>query len=107
MFGFLNFRSYSIIGISVAAVCVAIVYFDTNRAVAGFFGTFASDAQRFLGGTITNFIFTPLEMIFMDYYWAVGAGIAWPLVAVWFFLFLIGLGATLIGPAMSELSNIG
>ena len=103
-----SFRVYIFIGIIVAAVCSAVVFFDgPGGGAESFFNSMSASSSPFLGDTIANFIFTPLTNIFTDYYWAVGAGILWPLVIVWIILLLIGIGATIIGPTVTELNTVG
>lgn len=106
MFGIINARVYAIIAIAVGGVLVAIAYFDTNQASGTFFRSIAGDARPFLGGTVTDFIFQPLVLVVTDIYWAAGAGLLWPVLIIWVLLFLIGLGATIVGPAISKIDNI-
>lgn len=100
-------KMYVVVAICVAALCSAVVFFDGGGVTANLFTGMASSSRPFLGGTITNFIFTPLTLIFSDFYWAIGAGVFWPLVAIWIVLLLIALGATIIGPAIGELGSVG
>lgn len=101
-----SFRAYLFIGIIVAAVCSAVVYFGGGTAAEGFFNSMSASSSPFLGDTIANFIFTPFINIFTNYYWAVGAGFFWPFIIVWLILLLIAIGATIIGPTMTELNSV-
>ncbi len=101
-----SFRLYLFIGIIVAAICSAVIYLGGGTAAENFLNSMAGGASPFLGATITNFIFTPLINIFTNYYWAVAAGFLWPLIIVWIILLLIAIGATIIGPTVSELNSV-
>lgn len=101
-------KIYVVVAICVALLCSAVVYFDGPGGVTeNMFSGMAGGARPFLGDIIANFIFTPLTNIFTNYYWAIGAGILWPLVVVWIGLLLVAIGATILGPAVSELSTVG
>lgn len=101
-------KMYVVVAICVAALCCAVVYFDgPGGATENLFTGMANSSRPFLGATIANFIFTPLTLIFTNYFWAVGAGVFWPFAAIWLVLLLVAIGATIIGPAMGELGNVG
>lgn len=108
MFGVISFRVYLIVAICVAAVCSATVYFDTNQAFAGFFTRIGQEAERFgLSQTIADFVIQPIAFAFSDYYWAIAAGALWPLMVLWFIMFLFVLGVTIFGPSLTELNTVG
>ncbi len=106
MAGLLNAKTYMIIALFTAGLCALIIYFDTNQQTAAFFTQLGSDASPFLGGNITNLIYTPLANIFSDYYWAIAAGVMWPLVVIWMGLMLVGLIASIVGPSIAEVNSI-
>ena len=93
-----SFRTYLIIAISVGAICVATAFFDTGGAFASVFTSIGDTASPYVGRTIADFVTQPIANAFSDIYWAIGAGILWPLFAIWFFLFLMLLGVSIIGP---------
>lgn len=106
--GVISFRTYFMIAITVTALNLAVVYFDTGRAFAGFFSEVGRNAARYgLGQGLTNVIVFPLEQAYSDYYWAVGAGLLWPVLAIVFLLFIIVFVFSVLGPTFRELSTIG
>lgn len=101
-------RVYVIIGLCVGALCFAVTYFDTSHAFANYLKSVGNDAARYgLGQTIAQFIIAPLMNVFSDPYWAIAAGVLWPLFALWFILFIFALGVSIFGPALSELGTVG
>jgi|GEM_PF-6651643 len=109
LFGVISGRAYAVIAICVAAILGAIAYFDGMQGsgqLGSFFRDIAADARPFLGGTIADFIFQPFVLVFTNIYWAIGAGLLWPVIILWVIFFLVGLGATLIGPALTEIDNV-
>ena len=108
MFGVLNFRVYLIIGFFVGVICVATAYFDRGGATASFFTEIGANASRFgMPSTIANFIVQPIAFAFSDIYWAIAAGILWPLLVIWFILFIVLLVYSIIGPAITEINTLG
>ena len=95
-----SFRAYLIIAISVGAICAAVAYFDTGGSLASVFTSIGDTASPYVGGTIADFITQPIANAFSNIYWAIGAGILWPLLVIWFSLFLMLLGVSIIGPVL-------
>lgn len=102
----INFRVYLIIAVVVGGICAAIAYFDTNGAFASLFTSIGQEASPYIGNTLSNFVTQPLANVFSNIYWAVAAGFLWPLLIIWFLLFLLLLGASVFGPAISGVGNI-
>lgn len=108
MFGVLNFRVYLIIAFFVGAICFATAYFDSNQTVASFFTEIGDTAAQFgLGNAIANVVVQPIAFAFSDIYWAIAAGVLWPLLVIWFILFLVVLGFSIFGPAIAEIDTVG
>lgn len=102
----INFRVYLIIAIAVGGICAAIAYFDTNQAFASIFLSIGEEASPYVGNTIANFVTQPLANVFSDIYWAIAAGFLWPIMVIWFILFLLLMGTSIFGPAISGVGNI-
>lgn len=102
----INFRVYLIIAVCVSVLCSAIAYFDTGGATASIFTSIGEQATPYVGNTIADFVTQPLANAFTDIYWAIAAGVLWPLMIIWFFLFLLLMGASIFGPALSGVQGI-